>query len=565
LPPNEGERVSVNLDSRPSAATYDVEALVNMAWDGKLRIPHFQRDFRWNWDDVRKLMDSIIKGYPIGSLLLWTRPAPAQMLHLGELNIKAPAQTDALWVVDGQQRLTSLANVLSPSGQSSPRFAMAYSLELGDFVHTPQIEDPLVIPLPVIFDLQQILKWFNRYPHIADYIDDATSLTRKIRQFEVPAYLVSQNDPTILQDIFDRMNSYGKRLSRAEIFSALNAGDENSKDNSLSFASIADRIDQDLQFGKLDNDTVLAAVLARRGAEVRRDIRTEFTAPNDEGREAAYRAGEEALRGAVSFLQEEVGVPHLAMLAYRYLLVVLARLFAFYPHPDSRNLRLLRRWYWQAAVAGPEQFRGGTPNAARVLCTQVVQGDLNGSVQGLLSAVHRSTEPTLDLSRFATNEASTKILLCGWWDLGPRNPSTGQPYDRSDLAESLAEQNTARDAVRYLLPSRAAPPEKRKWAANRALMPGLEVDPREVVTLMSRPPLDMDEDIWLAMLRSHSVTAALSDLLFREKYPEFIFARQQILKEHAHDFLARVCEWGFEDTPPLDSLIVDEDYDDVDD
>jgi hypothetical protein len=322
--------MSVDLDSPPTATTYDVETLVRMAWSGKIRVPHFQRDFRWNWDDVRKLMDSIIKGYPVGSLLLWVRPASKQVLHLADLTVNAPKLTDAYWVVDGQQRLTSLANALSPQGQHSHRFAIAYDLVNREFTQTPQAEIPEIIPLPVIFDLQLILKWFNRYPHLSDHLDLATGLTRKIRQFEVPAYLVSQRDPKILQDIFDRMNNYGKRLSRAEIFSALNAGDEDRRDNVLSFAGIAERIDQDFQYGRIDNDTVLAAVLARRGPEVRRDIRAEFSKEGDEGQEAAYRAGEQALRNAVSFLQNEAGVPHFAMLAYRYLIVVLTRLFAFY-------------------------------------------------------------------------------------------------------------------------------------------------------------------------------------------------------------------------------------------
>ena len=552
------------FNSGPTADTYDVEKLVDMAWNGMLRIPHFQRGFRWNWDDIRKLLDSIVKGYPIGSLLLWTRPAPKQTLKLGDLTIEAPATDNALWVVDGQQRLTSLANALSPLARPGSKFAISYDLEARDFVHTPHTENPTIIPLPVIFDLQEILRWFNKYPFIARYLDDATSLTRRIRQFEVPAYLVNLDDTTVLQDIFDRMNNYGKRLSRAEIFTALNAVDENNQDDSLTLEDIADSISDDFDFGKLENDTVLAAILARRGPEVRRDIRKEFRRDDDEGRDAAYLAGGDALRLAVRFLQQVAGVPHLSMLAYRYLLVVLARFFAFYPEPDPRNLHLLRRWYWQAAVAGPERFRGGTPNAVRVLSTQVVPDNINASIQGLLSAVRRSSPLGLDLSRFATNEASTKILLCSWWALEPRNPSNAQPYDRADLALSLMDQRTARDAVRYLVPPKSIPGEDRPWAANRALMPGLEVDAREIVALISQPPLDVDGKEWVQMLASHSITPELSELLRREKFSKFILARQQLLESNASEFLSRVCEWSFEDTPPLSSLVVAEEDDSPD-
>jgi hypothetical protein len=106
--------VSAGLDTRPNAITYDLEELVEKAWAGQVRIPHFQRPFRWGREDVRRLFDSVLKGYPIGSVLLWLRPAPRQELVLGNLRIDAEATDHALWVVDGQQRITSLANALHP-------------------------------------------------------------------------------------------------------------------------------------------------------------------------------------------------------------------------------------------------------------------------------------------------------------------------------------------------------------------------------------------------------------------------------------------------------------------
>src|SRR6266542_990635 len=49
------------LDTQPSATTIDLEDLVTLAWDGYVRVPHFQRDFRWNREDVIRLFDSILK------------------------------------------------------------------------------------------------------------------------------------------------------------------------------------------------------------------------------------------------------------------------------------------------------------------------------------------------------------------------------------------------------------------------------------------------------------------------------------------------------------------------
>jgi hypothetical protein len=552
--------MATTLDSRPSATTLDVEELVKRAWDGQVRVPHFQRDFRWNWEDVRRLFDSIVKGYPIGSFLLWTRKAPKAVLQLGALRINAPRLDNAWWVVDGQQRLTSLANALHPEGARQARFALSYDLDSEEFVRTPAIESPMIIPLPTLFDLQQILKWFSRYPAIADHLDRATAITRKIRQFEVPAYLVSEEDPRILQDIFDRMNNYGKRLSRAEIFAALNAGDESQGEGSLTFEIIADQIDFDLAFGKIDSDTVLSAILARRGPDVRRNIRTEFSKHGDEGRDAAFEAGAEALRRAVEFLQQEAGVPHRTMLAYRYLLVVLTRVFALYPSLDLRSTRLLRRWYWQAAMVGPESFRGSTPNAASALCAKVVPGNLNVSIQGLLSAIKRGTRTALDLARFSTGDASAKMLLCALWAEKPRNPVSGEVYSKADLAEALVDETTAREAVKYLISPRgsAVPKNRRRGVANRAIMPKLDVDQKEIVFFLAQPSLGLPDDAWRAVIDSHCITVEMASFLIDGDFARFLDARHASLEFRVNRFLDSVCEWDFEDTPPLAALTLDD-------
>jgi Protein of unknown function DUF262 len=549
--------MAMTLDSLPSATTMDVESLVGMAWRGTIRVPRFQRDFRWSWEDVRRLFDSIARGYPIGSLLLWVREAQQQMLQLGALSFPAPQLTDALWVVDGQQRITSLANALHPEGQADPRFALAYDLRGRQFVRVPKTEDPLVIPLPVLFDLQRILMWFNNHPGIADHLEQASAITRTLRQFQVPAYQVRQADQRVLQDIFDRMNNYGKRLSRAEIFSALNA----EEDSQLTIDLIAERIASDLAFGTIDGNTVLQAVLARRGTDVKRDIRGEFAAEGDEGRDAAFEAGEQALRRAVIFLQQEAFVPHFSLLAYRYLLVPLTRLFAHHPDPDPRNRRLLRRWYWRAAVVGPQQFKAGTGDAARLLCTRVREDDLTASVQGLLEIVEQNDSALPDLRGFATNQADTKIVLCSWWAAGPRNLETREPYEIGDLADCLVDRATARDAVRYLAPSKIVPKPLRPWAANRVLMPVLGVDSEEVDFLLVCEPVPTDIN-WRNVLDSHSLTDQIVGLLRDGALSQALEARQELLTRNLRNFLQQTCEWGFEDTPPLSELVLEEDESD---
>lgn len=573
--------MTLELAARPTARMFDVETLVGMAWSGQIRVPHFQRDFRWQRRDVVRLLESIVRGYPVGSLLLWRRQAPADKLRLGAVTVEAPATNEALWVVDGQQRITSLANALHEQGMEDERFAIAYDLDSGQFVPLPQVEDPLVVPLPVIFDLQKVLAWFARNADAAGHVERAHAITKTLRQFDIPAYEVVQENEEVLKDIFDRMNNYGKRLSRAEIFSALFAGDESARDDRLTLGRIAEGIDQSLGFGAIDQDTVLKAVLGRRGPDVLREIRNEFgdddssgRAPHtgraiiefpDEDRDTAYRLGGEALRRAVTFVQDEAGVPHVSLVPYRHLLVVLARVFAHFPEPGDQHRRLLRRWFWRAAVTGPEIFKGSTTGAIRTLCFAVKPDRLTDSVENLLALVDRPGSPLPNLARFRSNEAGTKIILCSWWAARPRSLRTGDPLDHASLAEALLDRPTAYDAVRYVVPRLAVPEAHRMWAANRVLLPDPEADGGAVGSTLTSRPLDLEEDVWRATLGSHLLDDQLISMLAADDVVGFVTTRQELLQRTLVDFLRRMCEREFEDTPPLAELVevdLDEDGDD---
>jgi len=429
----------------------------------------------------------------------------------------------------------------------------------------PGNRNPWEIPLPIIFDLQRLIRWFREYPELADELDAATSVAKTIRQFKIPAYQVEGEDEAVLTDIFDRMNNYGKRLSRAEVFSALYAGAEGEQETTLDIDVIAENIDADLGFGMIDDDTVLRAILARRGPDVTREIRNEFSDHDrrgsiefrGEGREAAYLAGDEALRRAVRFLQEDAGVPHFTFLPYRYLLVVLSRLFAHHPDPDVRSITLLRRWFWRAAVVGPEIFKGNVTGGMRLLCGKVVPGSLSDSVQGLLSAVRRINEDYPDLERFRTNESATKTILCSWWFEGPRSLMTGQAYERSDLSRMLADRPTAADAVRYILGRRSVPREYAMWAANRMLLPSEEDPVDELDDRVSTRPLTLDSDAWKRMLESHAMSDYMASYLNTKDFSNFFELRQRELAGRLARFLDAMCEWDQEDTPPLSDLVID--------
>ncbi|MFF0775308.1 DUF262 domain-containing protein [Nonomuraea wenchangensis] len=554
------------LGTQPSATTYELEDLVGQAWGGRVRVPHFQRDFRWGTQDVIRLFDSIIKGYPIGSLLLWVRHSSADVITLGSLAISAPEGENILWVVDGQQRITSLANALHKVGNEHAPFSIYYDLATREFINRPKTPEAQQIPLPILFDLDELLNWFSGPGQPAsEFFPEARRVAKILRQYKVPAYLVRQNDEKILTDIFDRMNNYGKRLSRAEIFSALFAGPEEGAADRLSIPRIAERVAARTGFGTIDDNTVLHTILARRGPDPMRDIRSEFddssrrSAPEfpGESQDTAYAEGEAALVRAVTFLQEVVGVPHLSLLTYKALLVVMTRFFAHFPEPNLRNLQLLRRFYWRVAVSGPTVFKGSFTQMSRVLCALVIPGNEEGSVNGLIRSMDEATPVIPNAERFRTNEAVGKIILCSWWALRPRSPITGTPYDTRDLTGLLSEQSTAALAVHRFYP-RGISSRQQLWAANRLFVPSEDESADLLLESLSQQPLDVDDRTWDAILASYCLNRLSVEHFNRGRREEFLLARQSEVTANLQSFLSRMAEWEYEDTPALDSLDLDE-------
>lgn len=93
-----------------SNTTLTVNQLIEKIDTGELGLPELQRPFIWKDTKVRDLFDSMMRGYPIGYLMLWECPTLEKKKTIGveEHNYESPRQV----IIDGQQRLTSLYAVM---------------------------------------------------------------------------------------------------------------------------------------------------------------------------------------------------------------------------------------------------------------------------------------------------------------------------------------------------------------------------------------------------------------------------------------------------------------------
>lgn len=545
--------VPAALRSRPTAETFALDDLVGWAWQGRIRIPSFQRGLRWSQRDVVQLFDSILNGYPIGSLLFWEREALAETVTLGPLQIDAPADT-AFYVVDGQQRMTALAAALSPRGEDDKRFQVGYELSSGRYVARPIRESETYVPAHVLWDLQGLLGWFRDKPHLMDLFDAAAGVSKSLRDVKIPAYVVRQDDEDTLRTIFDRMNNAGKTLTRGEVFAALHRP---AADDSLSFRAVGEQLDARTGFGALDEGVGMQIVLARRGPDVMREIRNEFER-DAKGRDAhavdespaeAFTRGLDAAVTGVRFLQRAAGVPHLALLPYQHLLVTVVRLCGQSPTLTRRQERLLRRFFWRAAVGGLSVAKGNTTGIGRLLNRRIVPGDIDDSLSQLLAMVtpaHRPSYP--DPDPFRANTAVTKMLLCAMWHLGPRSLSSGEVVPSDELSAALSERTTATDVI-ALLEASPGRGQDDAQTGGRLLLASAEDRSSDLLPLL--------EAASETALASHLLTRA--DVLALGDGADVATARTGRLAVLFAAFLDRMCEWDHEDTPDLDTFVVDED------
>lgn len=538
----------IGLRTRPTAETFPLDDIVTWVREGRVRIPEFQRGLRWTRRDVVALLDSIYQGFPIGNLLLWEREAPSEELTLGSLSVDAPAGP-AFYVVDGQQRITALAASLTEQGWEDSRFAVGFDLESGTFTARPRSEASW-IPAHVLYDGSALLAWFFHHRELMEHFEVASGASKALRDLRIPTYVVRDDDEEVLRTIFDRTNNAGKKLSRGEVFAALHRAGE--AGSGTSPRAVAESVEGRTRFGTLDDGLVMRILLARRGPDVNREIRNEFergTKGRDgfaasEDATAAFSGAADAAVRAITFLEEEAGVPHQSLLPNQYLLASLARFFAHHPNPTPRHRRLLRRFFWRAAVFGPSLVPGNVTGISAGLNRAVDPSSELNSVQALMKMVGRPRPDYPPPNPFRTNTAASKRLLCAMWHHGPRRFADGGAVDPEDLRGTLGDGPTAKEVVRSLV----VPVSGRRIpdAGNRLLVVPEEDRESDLLTALH----DVSDEV----LASHLLEPEDLPRLDRGDVSAVLSARADRLTVLQDAFLDQMCEWEQDDSPDLEML-----------
>lgn len=206
-----------------------IDVIINQIDLKSFALPQFQRGYVWNRDQVRKLMRSLYRRYPIGSLLVWlTKTENASVKG----NANLPQGTVRL-ILDGQQRITTLYGIIRGSppdffdGNENTFKGLYFNIEDEVFeFYAPMkmdgnnkwIDVTDLMKMGVGEYMKRIVAAPEFKGDINKYIDRVNTLY-SIQKIDVHIEEVAGDDKTIdvVVDIFNQVNSGGTTLSKGDL------------------------------------------------------------------------------------------------------------------------------------------------------------------------------------------------------------------------------------------------------------------------------------------------------------------------------------------------------------
>lgn len=232
-----------------------ISYLNDPAEDGGYWLPNIQRPFVWDEDQIERLFDSIMRQYPIGTLLVWktdSRIRHRRFIDNHRKSLKLStfyvpvSDTPKRLVLDGQQRLQSLFIALKGSYEG---LELYFDILSGDLAASEDIRYRFAFrhehPEPRWVLLKKLVFSHERDNRVArDLIasfrrslseseagrveDNVSQISKVFKQDEVIVFqeLDSVDNPTLYTDddvveVFIRANAGGTRLGKSDLLFSL--------------------------------------------------------------------------------------------------------------------------------------------------------------------------------------------------------------------------------------------------------------------------------------------------------------------------------------------------------
>lgn len=537
------------LEQTAQARTFSVKALIfDELKRGRIRLPNFQRPLRWTAKDNIQLFDSLVRGYPIGSILLWKRPADAGSLKIGKSELMVPAAADARWVVDGQQRITALAAAMIEIPNQSKEYLVHFDPHKNEFfvpMH-PADHRPDELPLTILADAAKLNKWI-RGRELPEQLEDIIDTThQRIIEYSVPAYEVDTPDEAPLRAVFARINSTGARMRADEVFHAL-LGQTSTGREPVRLDALVEEV-RACEFGELERGEALKCILGASGLnptdrpENLDSEQLRKLIPTDDARQA--------IRRAVMFLHDYARIPHIRLLPYPVALILLTRFFLVHSQVEVADLVRLSRWVWLGAITGLHQR--AEVSRMREALRHIREADTpTTTVDRLLEHLPKEPMVRWELRPFDLRSALSRVEVLTLLDREPRRLPLlpGESDGGVATVRELLEGDRLAPEIHRLPSLEGESTRKRgKTVANRILLQG-------TWSGLGSALEKLDPERHAKLLESHVIDKRMHDALLAGNADLFLHLRGDSLAKLVTAFLTKRAGIGEPMMAPLNAYL----------
>ncbi|GAB3653150.1 hypothetical protein GCM10028833_25900 [Glycomyces tarimensis] len=345
---------------RLESTTWQLSHLVPQISTGAVKLPEVQRGYVWKPTQVATFIDSLYRGYPIGSLLFW-RADIAPLTREADIDA-APAENSApLYLLDGQQRLTSLHRVFNDHRSAqivfnveTERFQNQSASTVAD-ARWLKVHDIVAGKLDA-FELTMSLA--ERLTELGQsVIHERLSRLAKIKERTVHLEILGDFEYEEVSEIFIRINS-GRPLKRMDLalatLSARRPGTLSQLEEEAAYWTERGWADLDLPFLAR---ALTAAVLGRGLTPA---SNKQLLSKTDEELDAGWETVRRGLRHLVPLLKENLGVTHSSLLKSLVVLLPLVVLLGERSDEPMEAEAANSVLYWFLAATLRNRYSGST-------------------------------------------------------------------------------------------------------------------------------------------------------------------------------------------------------------
>jgi hypothetical protein len=401
---------------------------------GRIKIPKFQRDFVWSKKQTAGLLDSLIKGFPIGTFIFWkTKDELREVKNIG--NIQLPDVPDGEfvhYVLDGQQRITSLYAVRKGIRITKDGTEVDYRDICIDLTLDPDADEDVVLVEPPeehvnisIYKLLNgpLMEFLDDYER--EYLEKIETYQKRLTGYDFSTIVIPEYPIDIACEVFTRINTGGTELTLFEIMVAKTYDTKNDFDLAREYDWLIenDGTAKDLEdagYETIPASTILQCISAYLCDGVRRKDILKLEKDTFVQGWPVVKAG---IFTAVDYLRTHLRVPVSRMLPYNALLVLLSYFFVKnnLKMPSPTQHKLLTQYFWWASLT--TRFSSGA-DTKMAQDLERVKKILDEELPSYRGEEVNLTMDDLRWKWFSTGDAFCKAILCLYAYFQPRSFAT---------------------------------------------------------------------------------------------------------------------------------------------